>query len=320
MLKPLLTSVALLLGASTVQAQDFSFVLLGDVPYGAPDAVFPPFEALIDEINATDPDLVIHIGDTKSGSSLCDNAMLDAQLGYLNRFEAPTIYSPGDNEWTDCYREKAGKFDPLERLDYIRKTYFADPATSFGQSQITLEHQGDAGYPENTRMEMNDVYFIAAHVVGSNNNFEPRDVKAVEEFMARDAANIDWLEQSFAKAVETEAKAVVVAIHADMFEFDFGLPWDAEGYLRHSGFRAFASTLMKEANAFNKPVLLLYGDSHVFRMFRPFPQKAPTVMALETFGSKNMHAVQVHVSSDDAFPFAIQPLVNPAQPIQFVAQ
>lgn len=320
MLKPLLTSISLLLGTTVAQADDFSFVLLGDVPYGAPEAVFPPFEALIEEINAQAPELVIHVGDTKSGSSLCDNAMLDAQLGYLNSFDAPTIYTPGDNEWTDCYRKKAGEFEPLDRLDYIRRTYFVEPSTSFGKTQIALEHQGDKGYPENTRMEMNGVHFIAAHVVGSNNNFEPRDIKAVEEFMARDAANIAWLKESFNKAREASAKAVVVAIHADMFEFDFGLPWDSEGYLRHSGFRAFAAALINEANSFNKPVLLLYGDSHVFRMFRPFPQKAPTVMALETFGAKNMHAVHVHVFPEDGFPFAAQPLINPAQPMLFAEQ
>ncbi|MDV7143708.1 hypothetical protein R3X27_13560 [Tropicimonas sp. TH_r6] len=315
MIKTLLASAALLVGASAVQAEDFNFVLLGDVPYGKPETVFAPFETLIGAINARAPELVVHVGDTKSGSTLCDDAMLDAQLGYLNSFDAPTLYSLGDNEWTDCHRAKAGEFDPLERLDYIRSAYFADPATSFGKSPAPVESMAEAGYPENTRMEMNGVLFVATHVVGSNNNFEPRDIAAVEEFLARDAANIAWLKESFAVAAQSEAKAVVLAIHADMFEFDFNLPWDAEGYLRHSGFKAFAEALWAEANAFNKPVLLMYGDSHTFRMFRPFPKKAPTIMALETFGSANMHAVEVHVRPNEAFPFAVQPLINPAQPI-----
>ena len=34
----------------------------------------------------------------------------------FNNFEAPFIYTPGDNEWTDCHRENNGSFDPIERL------------------------------------------------------------------------------------------------------------------------------------------------------------------------------------------------------------
>ncbi|ARE39938.1 putative transmembrane protein [Rhodovulum sp. P5] len=135
MLKRLLAATAICAAGTAAMSEQFNFVLLGDVPYGKPETVFPPFEALIDQINATNPDLVVHIGDTKSGSTLCDNAMLDAQLGYLNSFTAPTLYSPGDNEWTDCHRPKAGGFDPLERLDYIRTTYYTEPGKSFGPSR-----------------------------------------------------------------------------------------------------------------------------------------------------------------------------------------
>lgn len=314
---PMLKSslAALALSATAALAAPFSVVLLGDVPYGAPAKVNPPFEALIGQINSMEPALVLHIGDTKSGGTLCDNAMLDSQLGFLNSFAAPTLYSPGDNEWTDCHRTKAGGFDPLERLDYIRSTYFADPATSFGQAPAAVSHQGDKGYPENTRMMMDDVMVVAAHVVGSNNNLEARNVEAAQEFFARDAANIAWLTESFAEAEANGANALILAIHADMFEFDFALPWDAEGYLRHSGFKRFAETLMAQSNTFGKPVLLTYGDSHKFRMWRPFPSKAPMVMALETFGSKNMHAVEITVDTSASYPFGVRPVVNMAAPL-----
>ncbi|ARE39939.1 putative transmembrane protein [Rhodovulum sp. P5] len=157
--------------------------------------------------------------------------------------------------------------------------------------------------------------FVTTHVIGSNNNLEARDIKAVEEFFARNAADIDWLKESFAAA--GDAEALVLAIHADMFEFDFALPWDSEGYLRHSGFKAFAETLMAEANAFGKPVLLMFGDSHKFRMFRPFPSKSPHVMAIETFGSADMHAVEVMVDTDASYPFGARPLINAVQPIEW---
>lgn len=36
------------------------------------------------------------------------------------------------------------------------------------------------------------------------------------------------------------------------------------------------------------------------------------IMAVETFGSHNMHAVEISVYLERAFPFDIHPLVNPA--------
>ncbi|SHG41261.1 metallophosphoesterase [Cognatishimia maritima] len=310
MLKSIVTSAVLAVCATVATAEPFKFVVLGDAPYGKPEDVFAPFEALIKQINERDPALIIHVGDTKSGSTLCDKAMLDAQLGFLNSFKAPTLYSPGDNEWTDCHRAMAGKFDPLERLDYIRSNYYTEPSKSFGMMKADIVSQADAGYPENTRLQIQDVMFVATHVVGSNNNFEIRELSAAEEFFARNAANIAWLEESFAAADGTEA--FVLAIHADMFEFDFALPWDAEGFLRHSGFKSFAEKLMELSNAYGKPVMLTYGDSHKFRMFRPFPTKAPMIMAVETFGSKNMHALEITVDTNASYPFSVAPLINQA--------
>jgi len=238
--------------------------------------------------------------------------MLDDQLAFMNSFEAPTLYTPGDNEWTDCYRKKAGKFDPIERLAYLRNTYFAEPGKSFGAEQIDLAHQGDAGYPENVRVMHKGIMFVTAHVVGSNNNLEARNMSAVEEFFARDEADRDWLKESFEIAESEEAAGLVLGIHADMFEFDWN-EFGNESWLRHSGFRGFGRDLQDLAAQFEKPVLLIFGDSHKFRVFRPFKSKAPNVTALEVFGAKRMHAVEVLVSrqGDDA-SFAIAPLLNPA--------
>lgn len=313
MLKPLAIALALL--GSPALAQPFSFAVLGDMPYGPPEESHAPFSSLIDAINAAGPDLVIHVGDTKSGGSPCTDATLAEQLAFLNRFNAPVLYTPGDNEWTDCHTQRAGGHDPRERLAHIRATYFAIPDQSLGGRRIPVESQNARGYPENVRMMMNGIQFITAHVVGSNNGFEAQDPAAAEEFFARDAANLDWLAEGFAAARAAEARAVVLAIHGDMFEFDFGLPWNAEGFLRHSGFSRFARGLTEETNRFGRPVLLIFGDSHMFRLFQPFPRTAPGVIALETFGAENMHAVRVQVTPEADYPFAISPLFNPAQPL-----
>lgn len=308
MLKPILAA-GLIAAATCAAAEPFTFVALGDAPYGKPEEVYPTYEALIGAINARKPALVIHVGDIKSGSTPCSDELLTQQLGYLNSFAAPVLYTPGDNEWTDCHREKAGKFDPLERLAYLRKSFFADPAKTLGSVKAEVASQAAAGYPENARMPMNDVMFVTVHVVGSNNNFEIRDAKAVEEFFARDAADLAWLTESFAAA--KDAKALVIAMQADMFEFDWNA-FDDETWLRHSGFGNLGPALVKEAAAFGKPVLLVYGDSHVFRAGRPFPTTAPNVLSLEVPGEEAMHAVEVTVDPSTTGVFSTMLVKNPA--------
>ncbi len=308
----ILAGLALSLVASAAAAEDLRFVALGDAPYGKAEVVYPQYEALIATINAVSPDLVIHVGDTKSGKTECSNVVLDQQLAYLDSFTAPTMYTPGDNEWTDCHRKKAGKFDPLERLKRIRSTYFDTPDTTFGKTKYALENQSAKGYPENARFQLRGVMFMTAHVVGSNNNLEARSLAATTEFFKRDAANIAWLKDGFAAATRDNADALVLAIHADMFEFD----WN-EGrkrkWLRHSGFTNFGKALRKAASEFGKPVLLVFGDSHRHRVFKPFPKKAANVTALEVFGAKEMHAVEVTARRTGAeIRFDIQPLLNPA--------
>ena len=135
--------------------------------------------------------------------------------------------------------------DPLERLAYIRKTYFKRPATSFGDKKAALDHQGAAGFPENARLLHEGVMFITAHVVGSNNNFETRDPAAAAEFFARDAAVNRWVADSFAAAAAARAEAVVLAIHADLFRP--GYDARGESWPRHSGFHRFGPALQTAA-------------------------------------------------------------------------
>lgn len=291
--------------AAPAMAQQFSFMALGDMPYGEPSEVYAPFEALIQRINELDPALVIHVGDTKSGSTPCSDQMLDEQLAYLDSFEPPVLYTPGDNEWTDCHREAAGSFDPLERLAYIRDTYFTAPDQTFGGALLEVTSQAEAGFPENARTELNEVVFATAHVVGSNNNFQPRSMDAVEEFMARDAASTEWMREAFAAA--SDAEALVLAIHADMFSDGFDGSWPGE-----SGFQTFGAALVEEAAAFEKPVLLIYGDSHVFEQSRPFPDAAPNLLALQVPGAEQMHGVEVTVDPDAAGIFSLSIVQNPA--------
>ena len=303
-------------GAASAGDKPFTFVALGDMPYGKPEKVYPPFKALIGQINALKPDFTVHVGDIKSGSTPCSDKMILDQLDFMNSFEAPLVYTPGDNEWTDCHRKKAGRFDPVERLAFVRKHFFAHGARSLGKAPMKIERQSDVmkgfeAYPENARFVKEGVHFITAHVVGSNNNFEVRDPRAAREFFARDKANVAWLNAGFEEAMAAKAKALVLVIHADMFKPGFFKP-QKEAFIGSSGFKKFGEALIKRAAAFKKPVLLIYGDTHVYDVMRPFRKKAPNIVALQVFGAKHMHAVKVMVDTRTSGVFAILPVMNKA--------
>ena len=64
--------------------------------------------------------------------------------------------------------------------------------------------------------------------------------------------------------------------------------------------------------AFGKPVLLVYGDSHVFGQSRPFPEGAPNLLALEVPGEERMNAVEVTIDPATSGVFSVTEIMNPA--------
>src|SRR5690349_18328702 len=128
MTRPLKMLSAVLLFPVALAAQysfntTYDVALFGDMPYGTDRE--PMYERLIADVNAYHPLFGAHIGDTKSGSTRCDDAQAAKTFNYFSRFQIPVIYSVGDNEWTDCMRTNNGAFDPLGRLALIRRTFFS---------------------------------------------------------------------------------------------------------------------------------------------------------------------------------------------------
>ena len=309
----------------------FSFALWGDMPYYTPgtvDTQTSKIAPLIADINAAKVAFTVFDGDIKSGSSRCSNDVYSTAIGYFNTFKAPMVYVPGDNEWTDCHRVNNGGYNNLERLAYIRQNLFSSP-NSFGQRTFALEHQGPLSgvYAENTRWKYGDVLFVGLNVPGSNNNL----IKAGEcissrsartqadcdagnaEYLARDAANIQYLKASFQKAKAEQALGVMVIIQADM---GFDLPETETVNERtlpgYEGYTAFLNALAGETAAFNGQVVLVHGDTHFFKMDKPLysPSKVlPNFTRLQTFGSPILHWVKVTVDPSSEALFTVQPVM-----------
>jgi hypothetical protein len=292
----------------------FSFVALGDVPYNLPDD-YAKFDRLIAAINVMKPAFTLHMGDTKSGTTPCSDAILKKAYDQLQTFEGALIYTIGDNEWLDCHRKAAGGFDPRERLAKVREMFFATPLKSLGRTPIDVESQARlmpefSIYVENTRFERNNVLFLGVHVPGSNNGFEADDPEAAKEFFARDKANVAWINAGFAKARDTGAKAMVIFMQAEFDESRFpngAMP-------RQSGFVHTLDAVETGATMFGKPVLLIHGDEHYFSI-QPLKNRKgrpiPGVNTLMVYGDTLVHGVRVTVDPDSAGVFGFVPLIIP---------
>jgi len=304
-------SFALLLAAtvqSAVAAERFSFAALGDVPYR--EAHFPHLERLIARINAFGPAFTVHVGDIKDGVSFCDDAVYERMRSLFDRFESPLVYTPGDNEWTDCHRigpSDRPAYDPIERLQHLRGVFFPG-ADSLGRNPMPLQRQSAepryAKFVENARWQREGVHFTTVHVVGSNNNLQ-RNQAAISEYVERNAANLSWINTAFDQAESARARAVVVALHADLW-------WELDGREdQRSGFTDTIRLLKERALRFGRPVLLVHGDKHRLLIDKPMQlnrQLIYNATRLMVPGDRTVQAVVVTVDPDDPDVFSFRTL------------
>jgi hypothetical protein len=304
----LLMSIAFVWIGSVVMAQPsgreglktpiFEFGLIGDLPYNAEqEAKFPN---LVREMNAANLAFVVHDGDIKSGSTLCSDELFLQRRELYNTFAEPFILVPGDNEWTDCHRANNGGYDPLERLAKLREVFYQGN-TSLGQRNLRLTRQSEnpqyAKFRENVRWSYGNVLFVGLNVPGSNNNFG-RTPEADAEYRERNAAVLSWMREAFVLAQRENHKAVMLIIQANP-NFELA-PTNAE----RTGFNDFLAALETETLQFKKPVVLVHGDSHYFRMDKPLinartGRRVENFTRVETFGSPDVHWLRARVDFRD---------------------
>jgi Calcineurin-like phosphoesterase len=247
--------------------------VIGDTPYG--DSQVANFPSDVERIDAQrDVDLVIHLGDIQAGPTRCTDAHLSRIRRNFDAFEKPVVYTPGDNEWTDCHQPNKGGHDPTERLGKLRSIFFGRPGRTLGGRPMRVEAQR-APFVENVRWFRAGTVFTTLHVPGSNNDLEPwfgagaAGPEQREESRSRLRADLRWLDRAFDVATARKAVAVVVAMQADM--------WPERGSSAAvSGYAPIVARLAERARAFHRPVLVLQGDSHEFRSDRPLMRGSPS--------------------------------------------
>jgi hypothetical protein len=286
--------------------ETFSIIAFGDMPYSLPGD-YARFENLIKVVNNENQIFNVHVGDIKSSKTACSEEYFSKIYNYFEEFKKPLIYTPGDNEWTDCDRPAAGGYDPEERLEVIRKTFFKTNS-SFGKEKLTLIAQSEnpsfAKFVENKRWDFNRVAFGTVHLVGSDNNFLPNSKNFNKEFYERDKANLAWLNEIFVHAKKENSAGIILFTQADMFKPDKGI----------IGFENILKELRKLVIDFKRPVVLVNGDSHHFVVDKPFIDKATersfnNFTRIQVFGEADINAVKIIVNPASPNFFQVEQLI-----------
>ena len=274
-MKPWLLLLALLTGAA--QAETWRFGLIGDVPYS--DYQRQELPHMIDAMAEHHLDFIAHIGDIKHGKDRCDDSLFADRYRVFNASTVPFVFVPGDNEWTDCDRPSNGAYDPLERLEALRRLFWKD-GYSLGQKKLALERQ-PGKYPEHSRFRLGPVLFVTLNLPGSNNNFGlTQDAKP--EFLARNPVVLNWMKDSFALARREKLAGVVL-----LFQANPGFRHFSQN-LTHLAFKDFLMALSEELNGYTGQVVAVHGDTHINRIDHPLRDGNGKPMErfrrVETFG------------------------------------
>ena len=293
------TGLLALPGCLIAAESGFRFLATGDTPYSADQDV--KYRRLLQQSESVDFAFMMHVGDFKAQSSPCSDHEFERIRDLFRAYPKPVVYTPGDNEWTDCHGVGA---DPVERLEKVRELFFKDRKT-LRLDALNAVYQSRnpkfATHVENYRFSKAGVRFIVAHVVGSGNNYRPDHPPSIEEFNGRSRANLAFLQESFAEAIENDAPGVAVVIHANP-DFEKG---------SHEGFKDFLAIMRGFLAKYRKPVVCIHGDSHYYRIDKPLKDESGSTYLhftrMEVFGAPNVAGVVVSVDPSDPQVFSYRP-------------
>jgi hypothetical protein len=216
---------------------------------------------VIDEMNARPLAFVVHVGDIGNARLGCTDAWVEARRAQFARIQHPFVLLPGDNEWTDCRQ-------PLERLEHWRRLF------CIKKHALQIETQ-PGPFCEHIRWEAGGFVFVALNVQGSNNNLRQ------PEFGPRMQAVYAWLDE--AARLAEKRRGLIVLIQADPFTV-----------LPHDGFAGFRDKLAELGKRMPGKVVLVHGDTHIYRDDEPIPG----VRRVEVWGSPFVAWLEARIGAD----------------------
>ena len=316
-----------------------TLAVYGDAPYGvSPTDISQELltPAFIASINA-DPDVqtVLHVGDIHSGKQFCTQAYDQTVFDLWKRFEDPLVYTPGDNEWTDCHKAAEGggtynattgkidyvtdasgspvdyaKGDPVANLALVRSIFFPVPGVTLGAhkklvlSQSTWarffdpSHPADAQFVENVIFVRDRTLFVTINLPGGSNN----DNDVWYGAPAQSPAQVrEIADRTGADLRWLDLAFAIAKLDGRITSIVIGAQadmWDPEkGAPHQAAYEPFVQSLASHTLAFGKPVLMLNGDSHVYQSGNPLSPLDPNASIHPGYDVPNFHRVVVHGST-----------------------
>ena len=248
------------MGASALswaQGQTTTFSAMGDVPYGSSEYSVLQ-QQMVDHNKYSPSKFQVHVGDIKSGSGSCTQAIYSDIANILKSSVAPVYIIPGDNETSDCS-------NPTQALAWWYQ-YYTNFEQNFCGAPYT-EHQ--SGTPENFAFTLDGVLYVGIHLVGGGG--------ASTSIQQKDA---DWVEYHFTTK-KSQVRAAVIFSQA------------GPGSGRNTFFDAFEQS----AGAFGKPVLFLHGDGHSWIQDNPFSLSNTMRIEVEQGGSEDPVEITVSMNT-----------------------
>jgi hypothetical protein len=304
--------------------------VIGDAPYILEEEA--KIAAAISDMNRSDLAFVVHVGDIQAdprvpyrgGIPTCTDESLQRRLELFSASRHAFILTPGDNDWTDCHH--ARRVEPLTAA--ALKLFF--PTQNVGAAENNAMQASDPRYASSSKPAVDAWrrHVLTVHIVGSNNN--RGRTPQMDEYTERNAANLAWLVQGFERARQEQARGVVILTQANpLFQTTWsatqvrrylpGLPVTIPESRRPTGYDDFLATLEREVIAFPRPVLLVHGDTHVFRIDKPLVRATDKALIehftrVETFGYPDVHWVRITIDPVRADLFTIRPEMVSVRP------
>jgi hypothetical protein len=313
-----------------------TLAVYGDAPYGTTPTDTSEFlatPAFIDSINA-DPfvSLVVHVGDIHSGKQYCTEDYDRGVFGLWTAFKDPLVYTPGDNEWSDCHKvaEGGGAWNagtqvidyvynqghladyaggnPVANLDLIRSIFFANPGYSLGGRKKELfsqaqyfdqtNHPNDGKYVENVLWIQSKIVFVTINLPGGSNNdqdiwYGTPTITVAQSNEIAERTGADLRWLDQAFAIAQGDPDIRGVVIVAQADM-----WDPEkGVAHQAGYEPFVQSVAQHTTAFGKPVLMLNGDSHVYLSDNPLALADPLNYMHPGYDVPNFHRIVVHGST-----------------------
>ena len=316
-----------------------TLAVYGDAPYGvnptdtSQEALTPAF---IDAVNADrDVSTVMHVGDIHSGKQWCTEAYDEKVFDLWTRFKDPLVYTPGDNEWSDCHKVAQGgglfnaltgqidyvldgagqpvdyaKGDPIANLALVRSIFFPRPGLSLGISKKPVlsqalwarlfdrSHPADAQFVENVIFVQGRTLFVDINVPGGSNNDNDIWYGTPSRSPAQMAEVAD---RTGADLRWLDLAFAIAGADRRIGSIVIGAQadmWDPEKGAAHlTAYEPIVKSVADHTTAFGKPVLMFNGDSHVYQSGNPLSPGDPVAAMHPGYDVPNFHRVVVHGST-----------------------